>query len=174
LADVPLSCADVALGKAACIAYFAVSLNTGQTEDGAARMAYWLVKSEPGAWSWDDQVKAKVAEWDGIRNYQADNNMKAMKKGDKAFFYHSIDEKQIVGLLEVVKEHYPDNTDASGRFGMVDFKAIKAMTEPVTLAQVKAEPALQEMALVRQTRLSVMPVTAAEWKTILKMGKTKP
>ncbi len=137
-------------------------------------MAYWLVKSEPGAWSWDDHVKAKVAEWDGIRNYQADNNMKAMKKGDKAFFYHSIDEKQIVGLLEVVKEHYPDNTDASGRFGMVDFKAIKAMTEPVTLAQVKAEPALQEMALVRQTRLSVMPVTAAEWKTILKMGKTKP
>ena len=137
-------------------------------------MAYWLVKSEPGAWSWDDHVKAKVAEWDGIRNYQADNNMKAMKKGDKAFFYHSVNEKQVVGVLEVVKEHYPDPTDATGRFGMVDFKAIKPMAEPVTLAQIKAEPALQDMALVRQTRLSVMPVAAAEWKTILKLGKTKP
>ena len=137
-------------------------------------MAYWLVKSEPGAWSWDDHVKAKVAEWDGIRNYQADNNMKAMKKGDQAFFYHSIDEKQVVGILEVVKEHYPDDTDPKGRFGMVDFKAIKPVAEPVTLAQIKETPALSEMALVRQTRLSVMPVTAAEWKTICKMGKTKP
>ena len=137
-------------------------------------MAYWLVKSEPGAWSWDDHVKAKVAEWDGIRNYQADNNMKAMKKGDRAFFYHSVNEKQVVGILEVVREHYPDPTDASGRFGMVDFKAIKPMAEPVTLAQIKAEPKLAQMALVRQTRLSVMPVTAAEWRTILNLGKTKP
>ncbi len=136
-------------------------------------MAYWLVKSEPGAWSWDNHVKAKVAEWDGIRNYQADNNMKAMKKGDQAFFYHSVDEKQVVGILEVVKEHYPDHTDPKGRFGMVDFKAIKPFNQPVTLAQVKATPALSGMALVRHTRLSVMPVTAAEWKTICKMGKTK-
>lgn len=136
-------------------------------------MAYWLVKSEPGAWSWDDHVKAKVAEWDGIRNYQADNNMKAMKKGDRAFFYHSVNEKQVVGILEVVKEHYPDPTDATGRFGMVDFKAVKPMSEPVTLAQIKAEPGLGEMALVRQTRLSVMPVTAAEWRTILKLGNTR-
>jgi predicted RNA-binding protein with PUA-like domain len=136
-------------------------------------MAYWLVKSEPGAWSWDDHVKAKVAEWDGIRNYQADNNMKAMKKGDRAFFYHSVNEKQVVGILEVVKERYPDPTDATGRFGMVDFKAVKPMSEPVTLAQIKAEPGLGEMALVRQTRLSVMPVTAAEWRTILKLGNTR-
>ena len=89
-------------------------------------MAYWLVKSEPGAWSWDDHVKDGVAEWDGIRNHQANNNMKAMKIGDRAFFYHSVDEKRIVGILEVVKEHYPDPTDASGRFGMVDFKALPA------------------------------------------------
>ena len=137
-------------------------------------MAYWLVKSEPGTWSWDDHVKAGVAEWDGVRNYQACNNMKAMKIGDKAFFYHSVNEKQIVGTLKVVKLYYPDPTDKSERFGMVDFKALKPVVKPVTLADIKATPELQEMTLVRQSRLSVMPVTAKEWQLILKMSGTKP
>ena len=137
-------------------------------------MAYWLMKSEPGSWSWDDQVKEGVAEWDGVRNYQAANNMKAMKPGDKVFFYHSVNEKQVVGICEVVKEYYPDPSDASGRFGMVDIKALRPFKRPVTLAEVKAEPALGDLALVRHTRLSVMPVAPAEWKTICKMGQTKP
>ncbi len=133
-------------------------------------MAYWLFKSEPGAWSWDDQVAAGTAEWDGIRNYQADNNMKAMKLGDKAFFYHSVDEKRIVGVVEVVREHYPDPTDAKGRFGMVDVKAVMVVKSPVTLADIKAEPELGELALVRQSRLSVVPVAEAEWRLICQMG----
>jgi predicted RNA-binding protein with PUA-like domain len=133
-------------------------------------MAYWLVKSEPGAWSWDDHVKAGVAEWDGIRNYQADNNMKEMKVGDRAFFYHSVNEKQVVGIVEVVREHYPDPTDAKGRFGMVDFKAIESFPEPVTLAQVKADGRLDDIALVRQTRLSVMPIDKKSWDVIRGLG----
>lgn len=137
-------------------------------------MAYWLVKSEPGAWSWDDHVKAGVAEWDGIRNHQANNNMKEMKIGDKAFFYHSIDEKQIVGVLEVVKEHYPDHTDASGKFGMVDFKALHPVETPVTLADIKAEEKLADLFLVRHTRLSVGPVSAAHCKILCKMAGIKP
>ena len=137
-------------------------------------MAYWLVKSEPGAWSWDDHVKAGVAEWDGIRNHQANNNMKEMKIGDKAFFYHSIDEKQIVGVLEVVKEHYPDHTDASGKFGMVDFKALHPVETPVTLADIKAEEKLADLFLVRHTRLSVGPVSAVHWKILCKMAGIKP
>lgn len=136
-------------------------------------MAYWLFKSEPGAWSWDDQVKAGTAEWDGVRNYQANNNMKAMKKGDKAFFYHSVNEKRIVGVVEVAKEHYPDPTDESGRFGMVDVKALYPVKTPVTLEDVKAEPDLSELALVRQSRLSVVPVTPAQWKTLCKMAGVK-
>ena len=136
-------------------------------------MAYWLLKSEPGAWSWDDQVKEGVGEWDGVRNYQANNNMKAMKKGDRCFFYHSVNAKEIVGVVEVVKEHYPDHTDASGRFGMVDVKPVMPVKQPVTLAQIKEEPALQDMKLVRQSRLSVSPVTAAEWKRICKMAGIK-
>ena len=137
-------------------------------------MAYWLFKSEPGAWSWDDQVKAGAAEWDGIRNYQADNNMKAMKIGDKAFFYHSIKEKQVVGVVEIVKEHYPDYTDPKGRFGMVDVKPVCPVKTPVTLEDVRNEPSLSELALIRQSRLSVMPVTAPEWKQICKMAGIKP
>ena len=136
-------------------------------------MQYWLFKSEPSAWSWDDQVKEGTAEWDGVRNHQANNNMKAMKKGDKGFFYHSVKEKRVVGLLEVVKEYYQDPTDKSDRFGMVDFKALKPVEKPVTLADIKASPELQKMALVRQSRLSVMPVTAKEWRQILKMSDTK-
>ena len=137
-------------------------------------MQYWLFKSEPGAWSWDDQVKKGVEHWDGVRNYQANNNMKAMKRGDKGFFYHSVNEKQIVGIVEVVNEYYPDHTDESGRFGMVDVKAIKAVNTPVKLADVKAEPKLADFALVKQSRLSVVPVGKAEWKLLCKMCGVKP
>lgn len=136
-------------------------------------MAYWLVKSEPGAWSWDDHVRDGTAEWDGVRNYQANNNMKAMRPGERVFFYHSVNEKQIVGILEVAREHYPDPTDASGRFGMVDFKAVKPVERPVTLAEIKAEPGLENIALVKQSRLSVMPVSDDEWRIICRMAGTE-
>jgi predicted RNA-binding protein with PUA-like domain len=132
------------------------------------------MKSEPGTWSWDDQVKAKATGWDGVRNHQAANNMKAMELGDRAFFYHSVNEKRIVGIVEVVKRYHPDPTDESGRFGMVDVKAVRPFVEPVTLAQIKAEPRLQDLALVRQSRLSVLPVAKAEWDLICKMGQTPP
>ena len=137
-------------------------------------MQYWLFKSEPGAWSWDDQVKKGVEHWDGVRNYQANNNMKAMKKGDKGFFYHSVNEKQIVGVVEVVKEHYPDYTDESGRFGMVDLRAVKPVKTKVSLADVKAEPKLADFALVKQSRLSVVPVGIAQWKLLCKMCGVRP
>ena len=136
-------------------------------------MNYWLFKSEPGAWSWDDQVRKGVEHWDGVRNYQANNNMKAMKKGDKGFFYHSVNEKEIVGVVEVVREHYPDHTDASERFGMVDIRALYPVKKRVSLADIKQEPALQELALVKQSRLSVVPVGKDEWKIICKMAGIK-
>jgi predicted RNA-binding protein with PUA-like domain len=135
-------------------------------------MAYWLMKSEPGAWSWDDQVRVKVTEWDGVRNYQAANNMKAMRIGDRAFFYHSVNEKRIVGIVEVVREYYPDHTDASGRFGMVDVKAVMPINKPVSLADIKGEPKLQDLALIRQSRLSVLPVDDDAWALICRMGET--
>ncbi|MEK9594444.1 MAG: EVE domain-containing protein [Rhodospirillaceae bacterium] len=139
-------------------------------------MAYWLFKSEPGTWSWDDQVAAGEggAEWDGVRNYQAANNMKAMVVGDRGFFYHSVNEKQVVGVVEVSREYYPDPTDPSGRFGMVDVRAIKAVGTPVTLAAIKAEPALADLALVRQSRLSVVPVGDHEWQIICTMAGIDP
>ena len=133
-------------------------------------MQYWLFKSEPGAWSWKDQVEVDTAEWDGVRNYQANNNMKEMNKGARGFFYHSVNEKQIVGVVEVVKEHYPDSTDKSGRFGMVDVKALFPVKKPVTLADIKAEPQLADLALVKQSRLSVVPVGKKEWKILCKMA----
>jgi predicted RNA-binding protein with PUA-like domain len=136
-------------------------------------MAKWLVKSEPGAWSWDNHVKAGVAEWDGVRNHQACNNMKAMKVGEQAFFYHSVTEKQIVGILEVARTYYPDPTDASGRFGMVDFKAIRPLAQPVTLADIKGDERLEHLALVRQSRLSVVPVDAKAWRIICALGGIK-
>jgi predicted RNA-binding protein with PUA-like domain len=136
-------------------------------------MAHWLIKTEPGSWSWDDQVKKGVEHWNGVRNYQADNNMKAMKKGDRIFFYHSVDQKSIVGIVEVAREHYPDPSDDSGRFGMVDVKTVKPMKTPVTLDQIKADERLQHLALVRQSRLSVMPIDAESWKIICAMGGTK-
>jgi predicted RNA-binding protein with PUA-like domain len=135
---------------------------------------YWLMKSEPSSWSWQNQLdRGRAGEsWDGVRNYQASNNMKAMQIGDLAFFYHSVNEKQIVGIAEVIALYHPDPTDASGRFGMVTIRAVKSMTIPVTLAQIKADERLQEMALVRQSRLSVTPVTAAQWDIIMQMGQT--
>ena len=139
-------------------------------------MAYWLFKSEPNTWSWDDQVARGDAgeEWDGVRNYQARNNMRAMKKGDLGFFYHSVNEKQIVGIVEVCAEAHPDSTTDDERWECVDIKAVAPMPTPVTLAQIKDEPKLSEFALVRQSRLSVVPVSAAEWKLICKMGGIKP
>ena len=133
-------------------------------------MAYWLMKSDPETWSWEDQVKAGTAEWDGVRNYQAANNMKAMRRGDRAFFYHSGGDKRIMGVVEIVREYYPDPTDKSGRFGMVDVKAAGAAKTPVTLAAIKADGSLAHLALVRQSRLSVMPVDAKSWARICRMA----
>lgn len=137
-------------------------------------MAHWLVKSEPGAWSWDDHVRDKTTSWTGVRNHQAAINLKAMKKGDKAFFYHSVDEKRIVGVVEVVKEAYPDTTDPTGRFVTVDLKAVKPVPKPVTLADIKADPRMGDFGLVRQSRLSVVPVTDEHWAIICGMGGLKP
>ncbi len=137
-------------------------------------MNHWLFKSEPGAWSWDDQVAAGTAEWDGVRNHQANNNMKAMKRGDRAFFYHSVNERRIVGVVEVAREHYPDHTDPTGRFGMVDVTAVRPVAKPVTLAEIRAEPALSGFALVRQSRLSVVPVAEREWRVLCRMAGVDP
>ena len=138
-------------------------------------MNYWLFKSEPGAWSWDDQVKEgkRGAEWDGVRNYQAGNNMKAMKIGDKGFFYHSVNEKQIVGIVEVCKLWYLDPSDPKGKFGMVDVRAMEPFPKPVTLAEVKADERLMELPLVTNSRLSVQPVDTNSWKIICRMGGLK-
>jgi len=138
-------------------------------------MAYWLVKSEPGSWSWDEQVKAgaKGTAWTGVRNHTAKANLKAMKPGDRAFFYHSGEGKEIVGVVEVTREHFADPTDKTKMFVAVDVKALGPMPKPVTLAAIKAEPKLAEMALVKQSRLSVQPVTAAEWKLVAAMGGWK-
>ena len=137
-------------------------------------MQYWLLKSEPSSWSWQNQLdRGDTGEgWDGVRNYQASNNMKAMQIGDLAFFYHSVNEKQIVGIVEICALYHPDPTDASGRFGMVTVKAVKSVTKPVTLASIKADERLQDMALVRQARLSVTPVTAPQWDIIMDMAET--
>lgn len=138
-------------------------------------MAYWLFKSEPSTWSWQDQLnKGDEGEgWDGVRNYQASNNMKAMEVGDLGFFYHSVNEKQIVGIVDVIETYHPDPTDASGRFGMVTVRAVKTVTKPVTLAAMKAEPALEDFALIRQSRLSVVPVSEAQWQFILNLADTQ-
>jgi predicted RNA-binding protein with PUA-like domain len=129
-------------------------------------MAYWLVKSEPSAWSWDQQVAkgAKGEAWTGVRNFTARQNLVKMKKGDRAFFYHSNEGKEIVGIAEIIKEAYPDPTDKTGKFVCVDIKADKPLKTPVTMAAIKAEKKLAAMALVKYSRLSVQPVTAEEWK----------
>jgi predicted RNA-binding protein with PUA-like domain len=138
-------------------------------------MAYWLFKSEAETWSWAQQKKkgAKGEPWNGVRNYQAANCMKSMKKGDQGFFYHSGDQRQIVGIVEVIGEYRPDVTDEKGRFGLVDVRFVKDVPTPVTLAAVKADAKLKEMVLVKNSRLSVQPVTAAEWKHVCKMGVVK-
>ena len=138
-------------------------------------MAHWLFKSEPATWSWDQQVEAgaKGTFWNGVRNHLAKQQMMAMKKGDRGFFYHSNEERAIVGIVEVIKEYYPDHTDETGKFGMVDVKAVKKLKRPVTLGDIKAEPRLAEMALVKNSRLSVQPVTDAEWAVVMGMAGEK-
>jgi predicted RNA-binding protein with PUA-like domain len=136
-------------------------------------MAYWLMKSEPDAWSWDQQVKtgAKGEAWTGVRNHTAKLNLMKMKKGDRAFFYHSNIGKEIVGVLEIVREHFPDPTaEAGSPWVVVQVKALEPVPKPVTLNAIKAEPKLKDMALLKQSRLSVQPVTADEWKLVCKMG----
>jgi predicted RNA-binding protein with PUA-like domain len=135
-------------------------------------MAYWLFKSEPSSWSWDDQVKAgaKGTTWNGVRNHQAKQNLMAMKRGDQGFFYHSNEGKAVVGIVEVTKEYYPDPTDETGKFGMVDLKAVEPLPRPVTLDAIKAEPKLKAMSLVNNARLSVQPVTDDEWALVCRMG----
>ena len=135
-------------------------------------MAYWLFKTEAETFSWEMQKKkgAKGEPWSGVRNWTAAGNMKAMKKGDLGFFYHTGDEKRIVGIVEVIGEYQPDPTDEAGKFGLVVVKAVKDMPKPVTLAEVKATPKLAEMSLVKSFRLSVQPVRDAEWKLICPMG----
>jgi predicted RNA-binding protein with PUA-like domain len=135
-------------------------------------MAYWLLKTEPDSYSWDDQVKkgAKGDAWTGVRNFRAREYLKAMKKGDLAFFYHTGDEKQVVGIVEVIREGYPDPTDKEAVFTAVDLKAVRPLKQPVTLAAVKADKRLKDMVLAKQPRLSVQPVTAEEWKIVSGMG----
>ena len=138
-------------------------------------MQYWLFKSEPDAWSWDMQKKkgAKGEPWSGVRNHTAKRNMMAMKKGDRGFFYHSGDEKAVVGIVEVIGEYRPDPTDEKGIFGLVIVKAVKDVPKHVSLADCKANPKLKEMSLVTSFRLSVQPVTPAEWKEVCRMGEVK-
>jgi len=131
---------------------------------------YWLLKSEPSAWSWDNQVKDKVAMWDGVRNYQARNNLMQMKKKDLCFFYHSVSEKQIIGIVEVIKEYYLDPTDPSGKFVVVDVKAKNKLQKAVSLEKIKLSKKLSQIALVKQSRLSVMPILKSEWLEILKIS----
>ena len=138
-------------------------------------MAYWLLKSEPDGWSWERQLAAgeKGAEWDGVRNHAAKKHMQAMKLGELGFFYHTGEEKQVVGIVKVVALAHPDSTDPDGKWSCVDVAAVAPMPRPVTLAEIKAEPRLKDMALVKQARLSVQPVTDAEWKLVCQMGGLK-
>jgi predicted RNA-binding protein with PUA-like domain len=136
-------------------------------------MNYWLVKSEPDAFSWDAQVKNGVEPWTGVRNHSAKLNLKAMKKGDLAFFYHSNIGKEIVGIVKVAREAYPDPTAQTGDWVCVDMEAVQPVPEPVTLATIKADPQFQDFALIRLSRLSVVPVKPEHWKALCKMGKVK-
>ncbi|MFK7761229.1 MAG: EVE domain-containing protein [Candidatus Midichloriaceae bacterium] len=134
-------------------------------------MNYWLVKSEPSSYSWSQMQQDKISPWDGVRNYQARNNLRNMKLDDLAFFYHSNQEKAIKGLIKVVKEYYPDHTDESGRFDMVDFEYVSSLERSISLAEIKQNENLQDIALVKQSRLSVMPITANEYKLIIGLSK---
>ncbi len=134
-------------------------------------MKYWLLKSEPNTWSWSDQVKSGIDMWDGVRNYQARNNLIKMKKGDLCFFYHSVSEKSIIGIVKVVKENYQDPTDKTNKFVAVDVKAKEKLKNPVTLEKIKSTKSLSNLPLIKQSRLSVMELKKSEWNTIIKMSK---
>lgn len=138
-------------------------------------MAYWLLKSEPETWSWEQQVKRgeKGEPWSGVRNYQARLNLRAMKKGERGFFYHSGEEKAIVGIVEIIREAYPDHTAEKGDWSMVDVIAVESLKTPVTLSDAKSVPVLSKMVLVNNTRLSVQPVSDDEWVQICKLGGVK-
>jgi predicted RNA-binding protein with PUA-like domain len=136
-------------------------------------MQYWLMKSEPSAYSWEQLNKDGKTNWSGVRNFQAAANLKAMKKGDHAFFYHSNEGLAVVGICEIVKEAYPDPSDKTGKFVQVDVKPVAPMKQPVTMSEIKATPGLSDMVLVKNSRLSVQPVTAAQWKAVCKMGGAK-
>ncbi|KFG70635.1 EVE domain-containing protein [Microvirga sp. BSC39] len=135
-------------------------------------MAHWLYKSEPSVWSWDQQAAegAKGTHWNGVRNHVAKQNLMAMKKGEQGFFYHSNEGKAVVGIVEVIREYYPDHTDETGKFGMVDIKAVKPFPKPVTLDDIKKQPGLEKMILINNSRLSVQPVTDEEWAIVCRMG----
>ena len=133
-------------------------------------MAHWLVKSEPAAWSWDDQMGVEAEPWTGVRNHQAAKYLRAMRLGDTAFFYHSVTGKQVVGIVQVVREAYADPTDPSGRWVVVDFKAVRSVPKPLSLADIKADPRLAELPLIRQSRLSVMPIDAESWQLMCGLG----
>ncbi|MEJ2020542.1 MAG: EVE domain-containing protein [Maritimibacter sp.] len=139
-------------------------------------MRYWLFKSEPGTWGWDDQLAKGEAgeEWDGVRNYQARNNMREMKLGDLGFFYHSVNEKRIVGIVEVCKEVHPDSTTDDPRWECVDIKAVRPLANPVTLDMCKADPRLADMVLIKNSRLSVQPVSPEEWAVVLDLASENP
>jgi predicted RNA-binding protein with PUA-like domain len=137
-------------------------------------MAYWLLKSEPAKYSWDRMTADKRTHWDGVRNFQAAANMRAMKEGDRAFFYHSNEGKDIVGIVEIVRPFYPDPNDASGKFGLVDVAAVRPLGKPVSLAEMKQVPELAGMALLRQSRLSVCPVTDKEWEVLCGLAEVSP
>ena len=133
-------------------------------------MNYWLLKSEPSTWSWDDQVKEGSSMWDGVRNYQARNNLIKMTKGDLCFFYHSVKEKSVIGIVKVTKESYPDPTDKTGKFVVVEVEVVKELYKPVTLSQIKEIKILKNIPLIKQSRLSVMPLKKIEWDTIIKIS----
>ncbi|MFN7662373.1 MAG: EVE domain-containing protein [Alphaproteobacteria bacterium] len=132
-------------------------------------MQYWLLKSEPSTWSWQQQLQVPSEPWTGVRNYQARNFMKKMQVGDLAFFYHSNEGKKIVGIVKVVKAYYPDPTDETQKFGCVDIAAVRSLKKSVSLSQIRLDPALENIPLLRQSRLSVMPITPQEWNAILEM-----
>jgi len=134
-------------------------------------MRFWLLKSEPLSWSWKNQLTEKVTMWDGVRNYQARNNLMKMKKNDLCFFYHSVKEKRIMGIVSVIREYYPDPTDDSNRFVVVDVKNKRTLKKPVTLESIKNEKKLSHLALIRQSRLSVMPIDKKSWNLICLMGQ---
>ena len=136
-------------------------------------MNFWLVKQEPSKYNWDQLVKDKKTYWDGVRNYQARNNLKSMKKGDLALFYHSVKGKEVKGIAKIIREHYPDPTTDDDRWVVVDLKPVKPLNQPVALGDMKQNSQLREISLIKQSRLSVIPLTKTEFKTILKMGKTQ-